>query len=72
MAETARETIHALTNALAAARMWLVVLENASPAEREKILPDLLDKLNRSVGDAEEACHELRELVRQPATKRRR
>jgi hypothetical protein len=60
---TLRETLHALSNALGAARMWLVVLDNASPAEREKTLPDLLATLHRTVGDAEEACHLLRALL---------
>ena len=65
-----RETLHTLTNALAAARMWLVVLDNAPPAEREKTLPDVLAKLHRIVGDAEEACHVLRALLDHAPTRR--
>jgi len=60
---SARETLHDLANALAAARTWLVVLGNSSPREREANLGELLARLNRTIGDAEESCRKLREML---------
>jgi hypothetical protein len=59
----ARETLHELTNTLAAARMWLVVLQTATSAERAAILDETLAKLDRLVGEGEESCHLLRQLT---------
>lgn len=67
-----RETLHALTNSLAAARMWLVVFDNTPREQRGARLDELLAKLNQAVGDAEVAAHCLRELLLAPAKRRRK
>jgi hypothetical protein len=59
--------LHDLATNLSSARMWLVVLGNTPPAEREQVMDDMLAKLNKAVDDAEECCHKLRELVRAPS-----
>jgi hypothetical protein len=58
-----RESLHALSNSVAAARVWLRVLSNTSPAERNQRMPELLAPIDRSLGSAEESCHTLRQLL---------
>jgi hypothetical protein len=66
-----REALHELTNTLAAARMWLLVLRNAEPATLEAVLADSLPRLDRSIGDAEESCERLRQLLQGASSRRR-
>ena len=65
-----RETLHALSNSLASARMWLAVLGSAPLDDREATLAEAIAKLNVAVGGAEESCHRLRRLL-PPAQPRR-
>jgi hypothetical protein len=62
-ATTERETMHALLNALASARIWSTVVSKARPTERLAALSDSIEKLDRSIGDALEFGHELRSLL---------
>jgi hypothetical protein len=73
--ETARDTLHTLSNVLASARVWLVVATNTPPEQRERreaVLADALSKLHEAIGDAEECCHRLHELVPAERPRRRR
>jgi hypothetical protein len=69
-AATARETLHELLNALAAARMWLVSLENAP--QPPPALADSVQRLGLCLGNAEECCERLRHLLPEAARPRRR
>jgi len=58
-----RETLHELANSLASARIWLVVLGNAPPLENHAASAEALAKVHRLIGDAEESCLRLGQLI---------
>ena len=64
-----RELLHWLANTLASTRMWLEVLGTTPLAELATTRADIVARLNRSIGEAEECCHQLRELL--PAAPKR-
>jgi hypothetical protein len=59
----ASETLHELANSLAAMRLLLSQLDRTPAAKRDAILPEVLAKLSRIVGEAEGSCDRLRELA---------
>jgi hypothetical protein len=65
----ARATLHELLNALAAARVWLAVMADAT--KQQPALADALARVGRSVDCADECGHRLRQIlpnVARPAT----
>jgi hypothetical protein len=59
-----RETLHELSNALAGARMWLLVLDDTT-SQRTADLPltDARLRLSLCLGNGEQCCERLRQLL---------
>jgi hypothetical protein len=69
---SARETVHELLNALAAARMWLTILDGAQPTKRPAQVADALARLGASIDNADDCCQRLRQILPTASPRRRK